>query len=78
MATMTLTRTVECDAQNHFTIAVTGDVSYTYHGTMADLTGPISDSEKEAFIKLLIRFAKIGRTNAQVRTALTNGVTVTI
>lgn len=78
MASLTITRTVECDAQNHVTLSITGDVSYTYHGTMTDLTGPISDSEKDAFVKLLIRFAKIGRTPAQVRNALTNGVTVTI
>lgn len=78
MSTMTLTRTFECPAQNHVTIVVAGDVSHTYHGTMADLTSPITDAEKDAFIKALIRFAKIGRTNAQVRTALTNGVVVTI
>ena len=78
MASLTITRTFECAAQNHVTLAVTGDVTHTYHSEMSDLTGPISDMEKDAFIKLLIRFAKIGRTNAQVRTALTNGVTVTI
>jgi hypothetical protein len=78
MATLTITRTVECAAQNHVTLSVTGDVTHTYNGTMVDLTGPITDDEKDAFIKLLIRFAKIGRTGAQVRTALTNGVTVTI
>lgn len=78
MASITLTRTFECAAQNHIGIAVTGDVSYTYHGDMADITAPITDSEKQAFIKVLLRIAKIGRTAAQVRTALTNGYTVTI
>ncbi len=78
MASLTLTRTLECAAQNHVVIAVTGDVTYTYRGDMADLTAPISDAEKDAFVKLLIRFAKISRTNNQVRTALTNGVTVTV
>jgi hypothetical protein len=78
MASMNLLRSWECDSQNHVTINVTGDVSHTFHGDMTDLTSPMTEGEKDAFVKGLIRFAKIGRTNAQVRTALTNGVTVTI
>ncbi len=78
MASITLTRTQECAAQNHVVIAVTGDVTYTYRGDMADLTAPITEAEKDAFVKLLIRFAKLTRTNVQVRTALGNGVTVTL
>ena len=65
MATITLTRTFECTAQNHIVIAVTGDVAYTYHG-------------KDTFIKVLLRTAKIGRTKAQIRTALGAGYAVTI
>lgn len=78
MASMTLQRTTECPAQNHVTITVTGDVQHVYHGDMADLTSPLTEAEKDAFVKGLIRFAKIGRTKAQVRNALTNGVTVTV
>ena len=78
MATITLTRTQECTAQTHVTISVTGDVTYTYRGDMEDLTAPMTEEEKAAFVKGLIRFAKIGRTRAQVRTALTSGVVVTI
>lgn len=78
MASITLTRTFECAAQNHITLNVTGDVSYTFHGDMGDITSPISEDEKQAFIKVLLRIAKIGRTRAQVRTALTNGYTVTV
>jgi hypothetical protein len=78
MASLTITRTTECGAQNHVTLSVTGDVTHTYRGDMASLTEPLTDADKDVFIKVLIRFAKIGRTNAQVRTALTNGATVTI
>lgn len=78
MASMTITRTWECGALNHVTLAVTGDVTYTYHSDMNDLTAPITDEEKAAFVRVLIRFARIGRTNAQVRNALTSGVTVTV
>ena len=78
MASITLTRTAECAAQNHMDIAVTGDVSYTFHGVLDDILAPITDAEKDAFIKVLLRIAKIGRTKAQVRNALTAGYTVTI
>ena len=78
MASMTITRTAECAAQNHVTLAVTGDVAYTYHGDLDDLTAPITDADKAAFLRVLLRFAKIGRTRAQVRTALANGFTVTV
>jgi hypothetical protein len=78
MASITLTRTAECAALNHITIQVTGDATYTYRGAMDDITQPITDYDKEAFIRVLLRFARIGRTNAQVRTAIGNGYTVTI
>lgn len=78
MASMTLQRLSECTAQNHVAISITGDVSHTFYGDMESLTAPLTDEDKNNFIKVLIRFARIGRTNAQVRTALTNGVTVTI
>lgn len=75
---MTITRTAECAAQNHVTLSVTGDVTYTYRGDLEDLTAPITDADKDAFLRVLLRFAKIGRTRAQVRTALGNGFTVTV
>lgn len=78
MASFTLTRTRECGSQNHVTISVTGDVTYTFDGDMADLTGPVTEDEKEAFLKVLLRVAKIGRTRTQIRNALTNGYTITI
>lgn len=78
MAALTLTRTSECAGQTHITIAVSGDVSYTYHGNMDDITAPVTEEEKEAFIKVLLRVAKIGRTRGQIRNALTNGYTIVI
>lgn len=78
MASLTFTRTWECASQNHVTINVTGDVTYTFHGDIDDLTRPVTEEEKEAFMKVLLRVAKIGRTRAQIRNALANGYTVTI
>lgn len=78
MSSITLTRLSECANQNHVIIQVTGDVTYTYYGDMDDLTSPVTEDEKDAFVKCLLRIAKIGRTKAQVRSALTAGHTVTI
>lgn len=78
MASLTFTRTWECASQNHITINVTGDVEYTFHGDMDDLTGPVTEADKAACLKVLLRIAKIGRTRAQIRNALANGYTVTI
>lgn len=78
MSSFTITRTFECASQNHVTLSVTGDVQYTYHGDIDDLTAPITNEEKQAFIKVLLRIARIGRTRAQVRTALANGYTVNL
>lgn len=78
MASLTIQRTYECAAQTHVTLTVTGDVSHVYHATLAEIIAPLEDHEKDTFIRALIKFAKIGRTTAQIRTALTNGVTVTI
>ena len=78
MASITLTKTNECSSQNHLIVSVTGDVICTWHTNLDDITEQITDEEKIAFLKVLMRIAKIGRTRAQVRTALTNGYTVTI
>lgn len=78
MASITLTKSTECASQNHLIVAVTGDVSYTWHTDLDDISESITNDEKIAFLKVLLRIAKIGRTRAQVRTALTNGYTITI
>jgi len=78
MSSITITRISECASQNHVVLEVSGDVSYTYRGDMDTLTAPVTEDEKEAFIKVLMKIAKIGRTRAQIRTGLTNGYTITI
>lgn len=78
MASITLTKTNTCAADNHFTLEATGDITVSAHYSSAEFLAPITDEEKATFLRLLVRFAKIGRTAAQVKTALNNGVTVTI
>jgi len=78
MASINLIRSVECPAQNHVTIQMTGDLNHEWHGTVDDLKSPMTDAEIETTIKGLIRLLKVGRTWAQVRDLLANGYTVTI
>jgi hypothetical protein len=78
MATLTLKLTNLCPAGNHFTLTATGDVSHTVTFSANEFSEPVTEAEKDAFIKLLVKFAKIGRTATQVKTALTNGAVVTV
>jgi len=78
MATLTLTRGATCTAGNHFQLTATGDVSHSAHYSVEEFTNPITDAEKTTFLKVLVRFAKIGRTNAQVLAALNAGAVVTV
>jgi hypothetical protein len=78
MATMQLQASGFCGAGNHFTLTASGDVSFAVRYEVNEFLAPLTDEEKAAFLKALVRFAKIGRTSAQVKTALINGVTVTI
>lgn len=78
MATLTLRITNVCAGGEHFTLTATGDVSYSCGYGVAEFTAPLTDAEKEAFLKVLVRFAKIGRTAQQVKNALIAGATVTV
>ena len=78
MATLTLTRSITCTAENHFTLTATGDVNHEAHFSVEQFSAPPTEVEKDAFVKLLVKFARIGRTNQQVLTALNNGVVVTV
>ena len=78
MPTITLTRTNVCPSGNHFTINVTGDVSHTANYSVEEFLAPVTPEEKDLFIKMLIKFAKVGRTKAQAVNALDAGYQVTI
>jgi hypothetical protein len=79
MANITFTKVYECAAGDHLRLAITGDVPAQDIGIyLPDLTGSITDEEKQAFLKVLLRVARIGRTQTQIKNALTNGYTITI
>ena len=78
MATLTLRASDYCGAGNHFTLTATGDVSHSCRYEANTFGDPLTEEEKDAFLKALVRFAKIGRTLTQVKTALQNGAVVTL
>lgn len=76
--TITLQAKNFCASGTHFTLEATGDVNYSTDYSIYDFTAPLTDEEKSAFLKALVWFARITRTNAQVKTALLNGVQVSL
>ena len=79
MASITFKKVYECAAGDHLRLAITGDIPSQEMGIwLPDLAEPISDHDKEVFIRVLLRIARIGRTQNQIKTALTNGYTITI
>lgn len=80
MATLTIKAQNFCAANNHFDLVATGDVAFAARYEVGDFSRALTDDEKRIFLMMLVRFARIGRTNAQVVSALTsaNGATVTV
>lgn len=75
--TITLTRT--CDGNGHFDFATSGAKAVTLTDVQAvDALSAMTDEEARAWLKGCIKLAKVGRTNAQVKTLFEGGVTVTI
>jgi hypothetical protein len=77
MGTITLTKTSECADGTHLTISITGDFTGTMNIYTPDVAAPFTEDEKEAFLKGILRLSRKGRTNAQLKSALTTGLTVT-
>lgn len=79
MANITFTKVYECAAGDHLRLAITGDVPSQEIGIyLPDLAISVSEEEKQVFLKVLLRIARIGRTQNQIKNALTNGYTITI
>lgn len=78
MGSITLTKTRECADGTHLTISITGDFTGTINFYAPDLMEPITNDDREAFLRVLLRLCKKGKTMAQVKNALNNGITVSI
>ena len=78
MSAVTITLTGICSGGNHLTFAVTGDASRTQVLDLSVLTEAVSESEVDAFLKIVCKMAKKGRTLVQARNLLQAGVTVNV
>ena len=78
MSAVTITLTGICSGGNHLTFAVTGDASRTEELDLSVLSESVNSEEVAAFLKVVCKLAKRGRTLAQARSLLQAGVTVTV
>lgn len=79
MASITITKTNECATGDHVRLSVTGDATYTLPVIyLPDVTEPVTDEEKDIFIRVLLKLGKKTRTAAQMKSLVTAGWTVTI
>lgn len=78
MSSITLTTVYECAGGDHLRISVTGDVTATIPIYYPDMLEAVTEEEKQVFLKVLLRIAKITRTKNQIKNGLANGYTVTI
>jgi hypothetical protein len=78
MASVTITLTSVCPGGGHLRFAISGAASGSIHSMLTDLTDAVTEPEVEAFIKVVSKLARSGRTLAQAKTLLQAGVTVTV
>jgi len=78
MASVTITLTSICSGGNHLTFAITGAKAMVVRGVLSELTEPVSDEEAQAFVKVITKLVKQGRTVNQARTLLQAGVQVIV
>jgi hypothetical protein len=78
MTTLTLTASKLCKAGNHFQLTVTGDVSYVLHTSADEVMAPVTEEDKEAFLRVFLRLYARGKTRNQVKQALVAGLEFTL
>ena len=78
MSAVTVTLANICSGGNHLTFAVTGDATLSRVVDRDSLLYPLTEADVQSFLRVVAWMAKNGRTFAQARTLLQNGVTVTV
>ena len=78
MASVTITATKICSGGGHAHISVTGADTMEMDVATIPFLDPVTDVEALAFVKVICKLAKAGRTFAQTASILQAGVTVTI
>ena len=79
MASITLTLTESYASNTHIRLAITGDRSGEIRLHVDDVfQQPVDNAALIEFLKMYLKIWSIGKTKAQMRTALLAGLTVTI
>ncbi len=77
MASITTTLIAICAGGDHLTFSITGAKTLTVSADFAEMNSPITDEEAVAFVKVIAKLCKSGKTIAQTKTALQAGIVVT-
>lgn len=78
MTTVVITATAFCPGGGHVRMQLSGA---TDHVTMMETTtfsDPVTEDDAQAFIKIIGKMARMGRTGAQAKALLEAGVTVIV
>lgn len=75
---ITVTLVSVCAGGEHLTFEVTGGATATVKSARSEMVEPITEEEKQAFVKILAKMARAGRTNSQARAILESGVLVSV
>ena len=78
MAAVTITLTGVCSGGGHADFAVTGDISRDIHVELFEINEPVSLEDVQAFLKVITKLAKMGRTNAQAKAVMQAGINITV
>lgn len=78
MSAVTITLVSTCSGGNHLTFTASGAKAATIKVLRDELLDAVSNEEALAFIKVVVKLAKSGRTLAQAKALLEAGVTITI
>ncbi len=78
MTTETITLTAICPGGNHLTFTGSGAKDIIVRADLDSLGDAVTDDDAAAFVRVICKMAKAGRTNAQAKTLLQAGVTVTV
>ena len=78
MSAVTITLTAICSGGGHLNFNATGDATDTLTTDLDAIAQPLTQDEKDAFVKIIAKLAKLGRTLNQAKTLLQAGVTVTV
>ena len=76
MATLTTTMTGACAGGSHLHMSLTGAKTASIRLDAEDLKSEITEDDLTAFVKVLCRLCKSGKTMTQAKAALQAGITV--